>query len=577
MTCGDSTLTFRDIWQRSKAISRRGRPVYFSILDERIRKLVEDMRKSFVMPLAILAVVVAVTSPIVVALYEARSLGMAAIEDRALSYAQDVIFRSEQTANQADDGIKQLVDAHSADPCSDSNIALMAKINLSSSLLHMIGYVSDNRLMCSSLGRPGAGWPLGPPDLVTPRGAKVRFHVEFPIAAGRRFMVLERDGYAAVVHLDLPLAVTTQEEGVFLAIFSLQNKVILDSKGQVETAWLNAVADAPGNKISYANYVIAVARSQTRDVGAVVGIPTAQLDAKAARLAVILLPIGVATGLLLSALIVYFARRQLAFPTAIRGALKRKEFFLTYQPVVDLQTRQWIGAEALLRWQRDTGEIVRPDLFIPVAEEARLIRDVTKLIFDMVAVDAPGIFRVAPHFHLAINVSAADLNSEETVDLLSELISRTGARPHQIIIEATERGFMKAEVARPVIGEIRGRGAAVAVDDFGTGYSSLSYLESFDLDYLKIDKSFIDSIGTDAATGHVIYHIIGMARSLKLRMIAEGIETEKQATALRELGVEFAQGWLFAKPMPLAQLLRELRDRGDHAGTGLEADAAAQT
>ncbi len=524
------------------------------------------MKKSFVIRLAVLAVVLAVTIPIAVALREARRIGMEDIQDRAISYAKDVLSRSEQTATQAEEGIKQLVTAHPTDPCSDANIALMAKIDISSSLLQTIGHVADDRLMCSSLGRHGAGLPLGSPDYVTAKGAKVRLHVELPIAPDQHFIVLERDGYAAVVHLDLPLAVKTDEEGAFLAIFSLQHRVIIDSRGDFETAWVKAITDSDETRISHANHVIAVAKSKTRDIGALVGIPTSQLDARTERLTAILLPIGIVAGFLLSFLIVHFAKQQLAFPTAIKAALKRKEFFLAYQPVVELQTGRWVGVEALIRWRNDSGEMIRPDLFIPVAEETKLIQDITKQVIELVRADAAEIFRIAPGFHIAINLSASDLTSDGTAEQLKELISGTGAKPHQIIVEVTERGFIKTDVARQVIGQIRTHGAAVAVDDFGTGYSSLSYLESFDLDYLKIDKSFIDSIGTDAATGQVVFHIIEMARSLRLRMVAEGVETEKQAAILRERGVEFAQGWLFAKPMELSPLLRELSKRRGSAG-----------
>ena len=243
---------------------------------------------------------------------------------------------------------------------------------------------------------------------------------------------------------------------------------------------------------------------------------------------------------------------------ALKLGLNKNEFYLVYQPIVNLQTGKWVGVEALMRWKRATGEMVRPDLFISYAEESGLIKLISKRLLELVAKDAKDLFKLHPDFYISINLSASDLHSKEIVKQISSLINELNAKPENIMIEVTERGFLNAHIAKEVVEDLRAVGVHVAIDDFGTGYSSLAYLETFKIDYLKIDKTFVDSFGTDAATSQVTSHIIKLAKALALEVVAEGVEMESQAQLLREFDVQYAQGWLYAKPMSYSALLSAL-------------------
>jgi sensor c-di-GMP phosphodiesterase-like protein len=208
----------------------------------------------------------------------------------------------------------------------------------------------------------------------------------------------------------------------------------------------------------------------------------------------------------------------------------------------------------LVRWHRPTGEEMRPDLFIPYLEETGLIPLLTDKVFEMLATDIGDDLKGRKDFYISINVASDDLRGDRLMDLIETLVSATGCGARCFAVEATERGLIDVENGGQALKAARDRGVCVALDDFGTGYSSLAYLQKFPLDYIKIDKSFVDSIATGAATSSVVGHIINMAQDLKLGIIAEGVETEEQARFLIKRGVRYGQGWLFARPMPWAQL-----------------------
>ena len=265
---------------------------------------------------------------------------------------------------------------------------------------------------------------------------------------------------------------------------------------------------------------------------------------------------GGMTALVMIGLVCWLSRRRLSLAGELATAVSRRELAVHYQPIIDLRSGRCVGAEALVRWQRPGGKQMRPDVFIAIAEENGILPRITAEVFRLVIRDMEELLAVDRGVHISVNLGASDMKDGEVLRVLERMLLHTSIEPRQIWLEATERGFMDVDTAGPVIAEARRLGHAVAIDDFGTGYSSLAYLQRLPLDSLKIDKTFVDAIGTDSATHKVTEHIIGMARSLNLLTVAEGIERQDQADYLKAREVDFGQGWLYGVSMPAAEFIK---------------------
>jgi sensor c-di-GMP phosphodiesterase-like protein len=498
--------------------------------------------------------------PMLAALYVAKQAALEAEQNRVLAYAQDVLARVEFTGDQVKDGIDALA-APDVIPCSTASLGQIRRLAMRSTDLQAIGYVEGNHLVCSSLGAEVANVDLGPADVIRPSGITLRSDVVFPFAPTTPFIVVEYRHYAAIVHKATAFVATTGVEQAALAVIATPGRQILAVQGYINPQWTVPIPPGQRQTIISNGEMVAKVMSRRYNVMTVAAVPTARLNERVRSVAKVLVPIGLGVGLLLATIVVLFARYLMALPAVIKDGLRRDEFYMVYQPIVDLRSGHWIGAEALVRWRRGSDEFVRADDFIPVAESHGLIKRITERVVHLVQRDTATLFKRHRGFHIGINLAPEDLHDQRTVVLLIRLLEAVHAGPGNVMVEATERGFTDPAAAAPVIDALRAAGICVAIDDFGTGYSSLASLQSLQVDYLKIDKAFVDTLGTDAATGTVALHIIEMAKALDLEMIAEGVTTEAQAAILRERGVQYAQGYLFAKPMPIEDLLEALRQR----------------
>jgi len=245
---------------------------------------------------------------------------------------------------------------------------------------------------------------------------------------------------------------------------------------------------------------------------------------------------------------------------SLRRALERQEFAVHYQPKINLRTGEISGAEALIRWTHPTRGSVSPAQFIPVAEDCGLILPIGNWVLREACKQARTWMDAGlPLGAMGVNISAVEFRNEGFLEGVFAILKDTGLDPKFLELELTESVLMKhPESTASILRALRAEGVRVAVDDFGTGYSSLSYLQKFSIDALKIDQSFVRRITTAPAETTIVTAVISMARSLKLRVVAEGVETLKELEFLQAHQCDEAQGYYFSRPVPPEQFAKLL-------------------
>ncbi len=241
------------------------------------------------------------------------------------------------------------------------------------------------------------------------------------------------------------------------------------------------------------------------------------------------------------------AQKRKEVEAGLTKALKFDQFKLLYQPQYSLRDGQLVGYEALIRWDHPVKGRIKPDVFIPVAEDTGLIVEIGNWVLNRACREAA--LWGDQNRRIAVNVSPAQFIAGETQKRVRRAIQETGLNPRRLEIEITESLLISnTQAVIETLREIRDMGVSIAMDDFGTGYSSLSYLSLFPFDKIKIDQSFIHNLGKDASTDAIVTSIIGLGRSLDVTITAEGVETEEQAILLSAAGCDLVQGFMFGKP-----------------------------
>ncbi|MGA9686255.1 MAG: GGDEF domain-containing phosphodiesterase [Candidatus Sulfotelmatobacter sp.] len=255
------------------------------------------------------------------------------------------------------------------------------------------------------------------------------------------------------------------------------------------------------------------------------------------------------------------AVERLTLENSLRPALEKNEFFLMYQPQVDIGTGRIIGLEALLRWQHPNLGLVPPDKFIQIAENVGLIVPIGEWVLRTACSQArkwqdEGL----PAVMVAVNISAIQFRQKGFCKLIRKVLDETGLPAKYLELELTESLLLdNADLMLSVVEELKAMGVTLAIDDFGTGYSSLSYLKHFPVSKLKIDRSFVRDVAVNPDDAAITTAIISMAKSLNLKVIAEGVEDEAQMSFLRAQRCDEIQGYYFSKPLAVDKVAEKLR------------------
>ncbi|MEI7293213.1 EAL domain-containing protein [Paraburkholderia tropica] len=469
-------------------------------------------------------------------------------------YSRRALMRAELVTNDAVAALRALTSLDNT-PCTPAHLQALRQTEEQFRYIRNVAWTDGETIRCSSLHGnvartlPPAEWSYGADfsawhSEIGKRGNELRM---LSIRLGAHIVVIDPRFYLDIVPLDdtIELALLESGDGTIIARWPRANAELVQ-----------AAFTREGGKPFFEKRYYVVERSRRYPIAVIAYEPADRVRPDMlAQLRLFAVPALLASGFL--TWLVLRWRRKLRTPrSALLEGIRRRQFAAWLQPIVDLQSGRCVGAEALVRWTLEDGTVISPDSFIPMAESLGLIHAITDRVIESVFEGVGALLAKRRDLHVSINLTRDDLTSSRALQTLQSGFAKHDVHRDQIWFECIERAFIDASETAPVLQRYRDAGHKILIDDFGTGYSSLSYLQDLPVDGIKIDKAFVNALATGAEVNAIVPHIIGIAHELGLMMIAEGVEVEQQAEYLRERGVQFAQGWLYAKAMPAAEFAR---------------------
>jgi sensor c-di-GMP phosphodiesterase-like protein len=534
-----------------------------------VRRLKRATRRKLVFATVALALAVVPTALVLALTYwQAMAQAKARLGDVADATAERV-----RTVLWAAEGA--LVSVHHialVEGCSGRLVAAFAAAAAPHDWLRALAFITaEGRLACSSYGAFDPPIPVRNHHirLLGPESWAVRFSepVNLSYLPGSSLLAVHRLERGRNEGAWLVAAIAPSE------LLAAVDASTLGAAGRIEIAIGDTTLAADGQGRAAADGLSERREIRPFDVSVQAGAGGDWALADWRQAAAIALAAGSVAAVVFAAAGLRLAGRRASLRDDLADALENGELAVHYQPVIDLQRNRCVGAEALIRWTQSSGTVVSPDVFIQLAEDTGDIVPMTRWLMRRVGEEMGERLRCDEHFHIAVNLAPVHFNDGRVSAAADafEAAARSGFPLGRLQFEITERALVDEERCKAVIAALSSQGNRVLIDDFGTGYSSLAYVGNFRVDALKIDKAFVKTIGTGAASAGLADIIVDMAKTLGLKIVAEGVETEDQAAHLRRRGVQYAQGWLYSKPLPAADFLAFV----DRFNAGTDAGLAA--
>ncbi|HEX5211308.1 MAG TPA: EAL domain-containing protein [Pseudolabrys sp.] len=464
---------------------------------------------------------------------------------------EEVVTSAQRALALADSRVAQVIEAldglaaRGVDGCEPADLAAMRQAAFDTAPIKEIAVIGPQQhTLCTDLGLP-----LGQRKIVASEPLSG--------ASWYTFDIVHLESGQAMVRLRRTVGSGPNEIAALVPSFQFLPRVSahgnpFSAYARITTASGTSIATSgvrpDGGNASF----VAENKSERFGFDAVIAMPRSHVIAGYVELQWLGLFAAGAAVIVLAVFSVVMTRRAPPNPvTEIENALRAGEFVPYYQPIVDIRSGQLRGAEVLVRWKKADGSLVYPGSFIPLAESSGLIRDMTRDLMRRVCVEAGSAIGLRPGMKISFNLAGQLFSDETIVNDVRKIFVGSPIKFSQVVLEVTERDPIENFTAtRQTIAAFQGLGMRIAIDDVGTGHSGLSYMLKLGVDIIKIDKMFVDAIGTDRNSTAIVETLVDLAHNMRMDVVAEGVENFEQVAHLRQLGIRSAQGYVFAPPLP---------------------------